>query len=113
MAYVDKDGFYYIVGRKKRFLKIMGKRINMDEIEQLLKNQFTSLDFACEGYDDDLHCFTTGKKDTYVALDDYLIQRLNIHPRCFSIHTIPSIPKNSSGKTQYRLLKESISNMKG
>lgn len=113
MSYVDEDGFYYIVGRKKRFIKIMGKRINMDEIEQLLKNQFTSLDFACEGYDDDLHCFTTGKKDTYDALEDYLIQRLNIHPRCFSIHTIPSVPKNSSGKTQYRLLKESISNMKG
>lgn len=38
IAYVDEDGFYYITGRKKRFVKIMGKRVNMDEIEQLFKN---------------------------------------------------------------------------
>ncbi len=27
MAQFDEDGYYYIVGRKKRFLKIYGNRI--------------------------------------------------------------------------------------
>lgn len=30
LAYCDEDGFYYIAGRKKRFVKIMGKRVNME-----------------------------------------------------------------------------------
>lgn len=108
MAYVDEDGFYYVVGRKKRFIKIMGKRVNMDEIEQLLKNQFSPIDFACVGYDDDLRCFTTGKEDAYSIIETYLIERLHIHPRCFAIHTVSCIPKNSSGKTQYGLLANAI-----
>ena len=64
LAYCDEDGFYYIAGRKKRFVKIMGKRVNMDEVEQLFKNAFADRDFACTGGDDDLLVFTTLRKRT-------------------------------------------------
>ena len=37
MAKRDGDGFYYIVGRKKRFLKIFGNRVNLDETERMIK----------------------------------------------------------------------------
>ena len=36
MAKRDSDGFFYIVGRKKRFVKIFGSRVNLDETERLL-----------------------------------------------------------------------------
>ena len=32
----DKDNYYYIVGRKDRFVKIYGNRINLFEIEEIL-----------------------------------------------------------------------------
>ena len=38
LAKRDKDGFYYIVGRKKRFIKLFGNRVNLDETERLIKN---------------------------------------------------------------------------
>ena len=40
LAYRDKDGFYYIAGRKKRFLKLYGNRISLDYTESLLNQQF-------------------------------------------------------------------------
>ena len=53
IAKQDQDGFYYIIGRKKRFIKIFGNRINLDEIEQLLKT--ITLDCACTGNDSYLY----------------------------------------------------------
>ena len=38
IAYRDNDDYYYIVGRKKRFIKLYGIRLNLDDIEKLLAN---------------------------------------------------------------------------
>lgn len=108
IAYVDEDGFYYITGRKKRFVKIMGKRVNMDEIEQLFKNTFTTGDFAATGHDDDLWIFTTAPETDISSLEDFLAKKTSLHPSCFTIRHIDTIPKNSSGKTQYTALLELI-----
>ena len=37
LAYKDKDGYFYIVGRKNRISKIFGIRIDLDDIELYLK----------------------------------------------------------------------------
>ena len=37
LGYKDNEGYYYITGRKKRISKIFGLRVNLDEIEFLLK----------------------------------------------------------------------------
>lgn len=39
LAYKDKDGFYYITGRIKRIAKIHGLRIDLDDVENFLKNK--------------------------------------------------------------------------
>jgi acyl-coenzyme A synthetase/AMP-(fatty) acid ligase len=38
IAYRDEDNYYYIVGRKNRFIKLNGIRLNLDDIEKLLSN---------------------------------------------------------------------------
>jgi len=48
MAKRDADGFYYILYRKKRFLKIFGNRVNLDEIEHMIKSAFPKLDCAAQ-----------------------------------------------------------------
>ena len=57
MAKRDEDGFYYVVGRKKRFLKIFGNRVNLDEVENLLKKE--GIENACTGQDDRMVVFLT------------------------------------------------------
>jgi long-chain acyl-CoA synthetase len=105
IAYRDLDGFYYIAGRKTRFVKIMGKRINLDEVEQLFKNTYMRYDFVCTGKDDNLRVFTTAPAEELETLSDFLIQKMNLHPAVFKLTTIAVIPKNSSGKIEYRRLQ--------
>ena len=42
LGYKDKDGYYYVVGRKDRLIKINGLRINLSEVEKRynIKNEY-------------------------------------------------------------------------
>lgn len=108
MAYQDADGFYYITGRKKRFVKITGSRVNLDEIEQLFKNAFAGSDFACAGKDDDIWLFTTMPAAAGPELEDFFFKKTKLHPSCLTLRAVAAIPKNSSGKTQYKKLQNFI-----
>ena len=48
LATRDNEGFYYIVGRKNRFIKVFGNRINLDEIENLLSDTNPIMSFVQE-----------------------------------------------------------------
>jgi len=101
MAKRDQDGFYYIVGRKKRFLKLYGNRVNLDETERLIKN--ISPDCACSGVDDKMKIYVTDSR----LVDDvrnFVSQKTGINPMAFDVIYIDKIPKNSSGKTIYSKL---------
>ena len=102
LAKRDIDGFYYIVGRKKRFLKIFGNRVNLDETERLLKD--ITIECACTGNDDKIIIYTTDNLKID-KIRDYISSKLGLHHSTFLIKYIESIPKNSSGKTIYSDLK--------
>ena len=108
IAVRDRDGFYYITGRKKRFLKILGNRVNLDEAEQLLKNRYPNLECACSGRDDQMDIFLAGElKPPEEQIRDFLSGKTKLNPSVFHIYTIPEIPKTSAGKILYGELKES------
>ncbi|MCR5356770.1 MAG: AMP-binding protein [Lachnospiraceae bacterium] len=104
MAQFDKDGYYYIVGRKKRFLKIYGNRVNLDEMERKLKAE-TGADCAVGGKDDHMVIFVTDP-EMQEALRDRAIKITRLNPAAFYSMAIPEIPKNDAGKTQYRELEK-------
>ena len=98
MAKVDSDGYYYIVGRKKRFLKIFGNRVSLDQIEQKLNG--SGYICACVGVDDQMKIYTT--KESYVQkIQSYIAKYFKINKSGFSINCIDKIPRNSSGKILY------------
>jgi len=105
MAKRDADGFYYIVGRKKRFLKIFGNRVNLDETERLIKGAFPQLDCACGGVDDKMKIYVTADKN-YGAhgmekIRDFVAEKTHLNFTAFEIVPVALIPKNASGKTLY------------
>lgn len=105
MARVDEDGFYYITGRKKRFVKIWGNRCNLDAVEQIVK-QITS-SCAVVGVDDLITVFVT-KDELEKNIKELLASKTGLNPKAFEIRTIEAIPVKDSGKIDYQLLQQWI-----
>jgi long-chain acyl-CoA synthetase len=101
LAKRDIDNFYYIVGRKKRFIKLFGNRVNLDETEQILKTIIS--DCACAGEDDHMKIYITDN-DRLPEVSNFISSKLGIHYSAFSVVFIKEIPKNPSGKTIYNNL---------
>ena len=101
LAKMDPDGFYYITGRMKRFLKMYGNRINLDEIEELIRT--AGYDCVCAGTDDDLKIYIT-EPDDKDRIISYIAKRTGINRAGFSFVHIDKIPRNDSGKVQYSAL---------
>ena len=101
MAKRDTDGYYYVVGRKKRFLKLYGNRVNLVEVEQLLAQ--AGYEAACAGEDDHMRIYTTSH-DTDGAVR-FVSEKLGIHAAAFAAIHIAEIPHNESGKVLYSELK--------
>lgn len=103
MAQFDADGFYYIVGRKKRFLKIYGNRVNLDEIDRMVKGEF-GIDAAAGGIDDHMYIFVT--EERYAdSIREFVARKTRLNPAAFQVLTIKEIPKNDAGKTLYQELE--------
>lgn len=103
MARVDADGYYYIVGRKKRFLKIYGNRVNLDEIDRLIKAEFDGIDVTSAGTDDHMYLFVTNDKLSD-QVKHFVALKTGLNSGAFHMVTIDSIPKNDSGKILYQEL---------
>jgi len=104
MAEFDEDGYFYIVGRKKRFLKIYGNRVNLDEAERMLKTAFPTIECAVGGVDDALWIFTT---DAFAgeAMRKFLAEKTSLNSAAFQYTSVAAIPKNDAGKILYTELQ--------
>lgn len=104
MAQFDEDGYYYIVGRKKRFLKIYGNRVNLDEVDRLIKGEY-GIEVASSGVDDHMYIFVTDEKYAE-SVRKFVIGKTKLNPSAFKMIVIDEIPKNDSGKTLYKELRK-------
>ena len=105
LAYRDEEGFYYITGRKKRFVKLLGNRVSLDEAEEMLSREFTDMTFACTGTDEQMKVFYEGNRQGDMAISHFLSKKLHLFKKNFVICKIDSIPRNASGKILYEQLK--------
>ncbi len=104
IAIKDEDGFYYITGRKKRFLKLFGNRVSLDSVEAFLKSR-GYLSCACSGIDDKLVVYIAEEVDEKV-LCTLLSRFTQLHVSAFSVVRVTEIPRNHAGKILYEKLKD-------
>lgn len=105
VARFDSDGYFYITGRMKRFVKVWGNRCNLDATEQLVKVITTSC--ACVGVDDKITIFVTeaGLED---KIKTYLVDKTGLNIRAFEVKVIEAIPTLQSGKLDYQTMQKMI-----
>lgn len=95
----DSDGYYYIVGRINRFLKLYGIRIGLDESEQMIKSAFNT-NCICTGNDEKMIVRITDK-DKKEAIYNYLIEKTGLFHSAVETIVVDEIPRNEQGKSIY------------
>jgi long-chain acyl-CoA synthetase len=106
LAYVDDEGFFYIKGRLKRFLKLFGLRLNLDEIEKRLESVVQAPVF-CVGNDEKLAVITID--EAYVEQICSAIEHLyKLHRTAFFVHVMSDIPTLPNGKINYEKIKDLV-----
>lgn len=102
LAYFDEDGCYYIVGRMGRFLKLFGMRVGLDECENIVQND-CGCECACVGTDDKMIVYINDESKVQEA-KEVLVEKTHIVATSFEVRVIGDIPKNTTGKKQYKML---------
>jgi acyl-coenzyme A synthetase/AMP-(fatty) acid ligase len=106
LALMDTDGDYQIVGRLKRFIKLLGHRVNLDEVEQFFRKQ--NFHVICTGQDDMIFCYLVADKENDLHLSEcqtLLNSYLSIHSNYSHWQVIQEVPYLSSGKVNYQQLE--------
>ncbi|MEU0553773.1 AMP-binding protein [Dactylosporangium sp. NPDC006015] len=107
LGHLDEDGYLFIDGRLKRFGKVFGVRLNLDDIEQLAAATGPGAVAAVAG-DDKVIIFVEGDGATAEALAPRvteLADRLKLHWSGFEMRGLPALPLLSNGKVDYRALE--------
>lgn len=112
IGYLDEDGYLFITGRLKRFIKIAGEMISLPFIEKILLNKYGSSEeqlLAVEGTDrtpsPKITLFTKTPIDLQEA-NAYLLKN-GVAPiaKIKDVVPIDEIPVLGTGKADYKVLK--------
>lgn len=104
----DKDGFIYIVGRKKRFVKLNGMRIGLDECERIISSSF-DIECACTGSDECMYIYIvcdSSNPELPNSVLNYLSKKTGINPHYLKVTVIDKMIRNEAGKILYSKLNE-------
>jgi long-chain acyl-CoA synthetase len=98
LGYFDDKGRFYITGRLKRITKLLGNRIDLEEIEYFLVEQ--GIETVCVEHRDRLFVVST-LAEVPTEIQSRLLEHLRISPLLVTFKTIHDIPRLPSGKVDY------------
>ncbi len=101
LAYKDEEGFYFITGRKSRYVKLYGLRTNLNDIEKHMKRY--NITAFCAGRDNHINIYLV-ESISKEQVANILKNSFAIRSRDFSIFYISHIPRTESGKIDYTKL---------
>ena len=102
LARFDEDGDYFIVGRRKRFVKLFGNRVSLDHVENHLRE--SGFENACTGVDDRLivHVIDAERIDEILGIVQSFV---SVNKSAIIVRATEVIPRSESGKILYSALE--------
>lgn len=110
LARLGEDGMYEWVGRRSRFAKIFGLRLDLDEIERVLAGQ--GIAARCVGEGDQIQVFVERKRDIGPARSA-VTSRCGLPAHAVDVIHATKLPRTSSGKVDYAALRRHASHPSG
>ncbi|MEQ4519733.1 AMP-binding protein [Pseudarthrobacter sp. B907] len=92
-------GVYEVVGRRSRFVKIVGLRVDLGQVERLLAD--LGAQAAAAGTDDGVVVAVEGDQDTRL-LGKVLAQGMGLPRAALELHAVEQLPRLGTGKLDYQ-----------
>lgn len=113
LARIDKDGFVYIVDRKKDMINRGGEKIYSIEVENIIYNHPAVKEVAVFGVPDDLYgevpkaaiTLNEGFNLTKDEIQEYVAERLAKYKVPVYVEFVSEIPHTNNGKISKKMLK--------
>ena len=104
LGYIE-NGFLYITGRKDREVKINGRRISLEHLEERWK-EYSGRNMACVYLDTTLYLFVEG--DYPYNTIKQIKKWVPLNSNNIDIRKIKKLPRKENGKVDYLCLKENV-----
>lgn len=108
IGYFDDDGYFYITGRAKRFIKLFGLRISLDEIDNWLAKK--GLEAVSAGNDERLVVFYVKES---ILIDDIKLEvatEFKLNSNFIDFREVDEIPRKNGGKVDFKMINQLLSN---
>ena len=99
LARLHPAGVYEVVGRRSRFVKIVGLRVDLGQVERLLAD--LGVQAASAGTDDGVVVAVEGDHDAQL-LGKVLAQGMGLPRAALQVHAVERLPRLASGKLDYQ-----------
>lgn len=105
---VDAQGFFSVIGRLKRFVKLSGNRYGLDEIEAQLTG-VTKSPVTVAGRDERLGVWIESSDlELKTQVKAFLQEKYGLHHTLFRIHLVSTVPLLPTGKKDYMNLIQQL-----
>lgn len=115
-AFVDEDGYWYLLGRADDVIKVAGKRMGSAEVETIVNSHPAVQESACIGFPDELKgeviwIFVVLKpgfeesEELRKEIEDLIVRELGKPFKPAKILFVADLPRTRSGKIMRRLVK--------
>lgn len=104
MGYFDEENYFYLIGRKDRTIKILGNRISLDELEELLEKKFL-YKFICLYRNNLIYIIGTVDNKSII---DYLSKLTLINKSFFRFRKVTSLPRTYNEKIDFNSINSLI-----
>ncbi|MBS7253695.1 AMP-binding protein [Flavobacterium branchiicola] len=109
LAEQDELGYYHIKGRIKRIMKLFGVRLNLDEVEVLLKNELGGQTFICISIQDKyLGVIHQDKSLLRETITKVIKEKLGLHASSIKNYYFDHVPLTVNGKVDYPTIIRNI-----